>query len=898
MGDRMIWMNCKFSRGILLCLWAVGCAIEALSLHAQTVSIVSATPNPVAPGQTLTVTLGLASGVNGSPTGCVLTLIPYGQGNVKSIVSDNLPPLLARIPIPQTMPLGSYGLEVNCNSITVPVPSLGPGENVSKWIGAGPTNVVVGGAPSVTGFGPSPTSSGQTVTVTGSTFGLTQGQSVVHLVGSGVADVYVTKATSWSNNSISFSLPEYASPGAYALEVETPYGTSAARPGFSVMPAFTGWVDLHAHPMSYLGFGGKLIYGALDVGSMLPPESPPPLGSCNTDSTATSEQEALGQENMVHGGYGTDNACGDTIRYAVIQGLEGQLTPSAVYPDSTYKTSGYQGPDPTPADFPTWPAWDDLVDQRMWVNWMQRAYNGGQRVMVALAVNSRLLGDMTRGPHDLADDDKSTGDLQIAQIQAFVARHSNFMQIAESSSDIQSIVSQNKMAIVLGVELDDIGSLTGSQPNSALIAEVDRLYGEGVRYIFPIHLVDNPIGGSAVYVALFDYANEYEQGSAYALTCSQPADDIGEVLNTAVPAELEAAEEAKLGKELPTPPSLACTTTGTGNMNTKGLTAAGIAAIQEMMNKHMLIDIDHMSQLSANATISLAQQHAGYLYPLFSGHNGIRTFSAGINQGSSERSLTAEQYQEIGKLHGMAGVGSAQLTADKWLAMYQQVTQNMGQSTGAGFGTDMDGMEFGMRPRCSAPLSSNGQCPSPISSVQYGTGTMSGCAAVPLLPISTEGNASWNYNSVGVAHYGMLPDFLQDVASMSGGCAVINNMNAGAYYFYETWRIAEGNESAIAPAPAAQPAPPQAPAACPGTQVLSASLFGGDLFGAEAPCVCGLKVAVNADGTCPSSSSSNSQPSTNTNNSNPGTSCPSECKFGCNAERICNLPPQQVKQNP
>ncbi len=873
----------KFHSGIVICFWAFVGAIGTISLAAQSVSITSASPNPVAPGQTLNVTLELTSGTYGSPTGCVLTMTPYGQGNVKSIVSNSVPPLQARIAIPETMPLGTYGLEVNCNQITEPVPQLGPGENISKMIGAGPTNVVVGGAPSLTTFGPLSASSGQTVTLTGSTFGQTQGSSFIHLVGSGVPDVYITTTTSWSNTSVSFSLPEYASPGPYSFQVETPYGTSRPISGFTVTPAFTGWVDLHAHPMSYLGFGGKLIYGAIDLNSMLPPESPPPFGSCGSGGLALTEQAALGQENMVHGGYGTDNACGDDLRYQVIQGLEGQLKPSAVYPDSTYKTSGYQGPNPTPPDFPTWPAWNDLVDQRMWVNWIQRAFNGGQRVMVALAVNNRLLGDMTRGPGDLPDDDKNTGDLQIGQIQAFVARHSNFMQIAENSSDIPTIISQNKMAIVLGVELDDIGSLTGSQPSSALVAEVDRLYGEGVRYIFPIHLVDNPIGGSAVYVALFDYANEYEQGSPYALGCSQPADDIGETLNTAVPLELQIAEAAKLGKVLPTPPQLACSTPGTGNMNTKGLTAAGVAAIQEMMNKHMLIDVDHMSQLSTNSTIGLAQQHAGYPYPLFSGHNGVRKFNAGVNSGSSERNMTAAQYQEIGKLHGMAGVGSAQFTADQWLASYQQVTQAMGQSTGAGFGTDMDGMEFGMPHR-------------PGSTVQYGSGTMSGCSAVPLLPISTEGNASWNYNGVGVAHYGMLPDFLQDVASMSGGCTVVKNMNAGAYYFYETWRIAEGNASAIAPAPASAPAPPPTPSACPGSQVLSATIYGENLFNAATPCVCSAKLALNADGTCPTTSSSTTT-TTPTGNPNTGYSCPSECRYGCSVQRICNLPPKQVEDN-
>jgi hypothetical protein len=45
------------------------------------VSIQSVAPNPAEPGQTLAV----AMSTTGIPTGCVLTLIPYGQGNIPSI---------------------------------------------------------------------------------------------------------------------------------------------------------------------------------------------------------------------------------------------------------------------------------------------------------------------------------------------------------------------------------------------------------------------------------------------------------------------------------------------------------------------------------------------------------------------------------------------------------------------------------------------------------------------------------------------------------------------------------------------------------------------------------------------------------------------------------------------
>src|SRR5262245_12890765 len=58
-----------------------------------------------------------------------------------------------------------------------------------------------------------------------------------------------------------------------------------------------GFVDLHTHPLSNLGFGGKLVYGGVDVGSRMPVDS-----SCRHDVHAASEQEALGNDNSTHGG--------------------------------------------------------------------------------------------------------------------------------------------------------------------------------------------------------------------------------------------------------------------------------------------------------------------------------------------------------------------------------------------------------------------------------------------------------------------------------------------------------------------------------------------------------------------------------------------------------------------
>src|ERR1700733_10999846 len=217
----------------------------------------------------------------------------------------------------------------------------------------------------------------------------------------------------------------------------------------------------------------------------------------------------------------------------------------------------------------------------------------------------------------------------------------------------------------------------------------------------------------------------------------------------------------------------------------------------------------------------------------------------------------------------MAGVGSAKLTADQWLSLYAQVIQSMGPGAVAGFGTDMDGMEFGMPPR-------------PGSNVQYGT------AAFPL-QMSANGNQTWNYDTVGVAHCGMLPDFLADVASMNGGSNVISNMYNGAQYLYETWRIAEGISQAMPPPTPSPPAGQGPLPVCPGTQQVN--VLSGPMFGNLPSCLC---MAVNGDpfsGVSPSASGTcGSSGGTNGNgNNNSGAHCPDSCKYGCSLTTgICN----------
>ena len=68
---------------------------------------------------------------------------------------------------------------------------------------------------------------------------------------------------------------------------------------------------------------------------------------------------------------------------------------------------------------------------------------------------------------------------------------------------------------------------------------------------------------------------------------------------------------------------------------------------------------------------------------------------------------------------------------------------------------------------------------------------------------STQGTRTWDYNTDGVAHYGMFADFLRDVrtlpanATMNGRQIVDDQMMYGADYFYRMWLKADTQKARV-----------------------------------------------------------------------------------------------------
>lgn len=303
--------------------------------------------------------------------------------------------------------------------------------------------------------------------------------------------------------------------------------------------------------------------------------------------------------------------------------------------------------------------------------------------MVSLAVNNYTLATGIEANDPKTD--KASGDLQIDELPRFVNQHS-WMQIARSPVELREIVGkQDKLAIIVGVELDDMGDFVRERVNpspQAVRSEIQRLYRKGVRYIFPIHVTDNYIGGAAVYTDEFNRANCYQYGSWWRLECS--AGNSG--IRHQVQAGWDVFKTLKLGNCGGTAPVPLC---ATGHQNSRGLTPLGYAAIDEMMRLGMIIDIDHASQKSVDDIIRHTRR---YRYPLVSGHNGLRGSGA---HSHSENSRTSAQYRELAARGSIAGVGWGGSDASGWVQSLKAV-----KATGIplALGSDINGLVDGSGP--------------------------------------------------------------------------------------------------------------------------------------------------------------------------------------------------------
>ncbi|MBS1683504.1 MAG: membrane dipeptidase [Bacteroidetes bacterium] len=500
----------------------------------------------------------------------------------------------------------------------------------------------------------------------------------------------------------------------------------------------TGFVDMHAHPRGDLAYGRELFYGAPygDISVA--------LGDCRHDHST------------------------NLVRSMLAAQTEQQNCPT--WRDSK---KGYP-------DFASWPAWCSILHQQMWVDWIRRAHEGGLNIMVALAVSSHTIAYASKG-HGPYDDEQVLLDC-VQGIKDLVA-HSDFMEVAYAPGDVRRIVAGGKLAVIIGSEMDNIGNFYSPQdhygkatfapaPTEAQIqAELDKLYALGVRYIFPVHLNNTVFGGTAVFNKTLNVANKFATGSEWKMEQVR-SDTSGITFHLEHPgAGLPAIAKAFMPLLMPknvNPAKKANytiwdTLTGYGHRNAQGLTERGRFAIRYMMQKGYMIDVDHMSEKMTNEVLSMA---VAADYPVNSGHNEPRSIS------HTENGRTRAQYTQIKKVGGMIGVGHG-VNASDFVQTYHTVAGLVGDYHMA-IGTDVGG--FSAQPMRDTTIR-----------VLYDN-AFTRCKT---------GNRTWDINTVGMAHYGLLADYVRSWPFAGMSTREMKGFMSSAEYFVQMWEKCEGRKGSL-----------------------------------------------------------------------------------------------------
>lgn len=554
-----------------------------------------------------------------------------------------------------------------------------------------------------------------------------------------------------------------------------------------------GFADLHCHVMAHLGFGGRVVAGLPDgplekaLARCDPwPHGPGGIGNLGKGWTLT---QALIEQGVGHG------PCGH----------------------ETYRD---------------WPNFGTRIHQQAYVDWLRRAHDGGLRLLCSLAVNNELLAEEFGHP----DSDGSAIQKQVEALHRFCARHADWMGLALSPSHARALVAEGKLAVVAGVEVDSLDSVLGDRravsreglPEGRVGAILDWLRAAGVRMLTPLHLSDNSFGGAAIYDELFNLLNHALRGRYYAV---RDAEGLAFRLGPGGRLLQEWAAIAYYGlKHWTRYPSYRAPAGGHGHANARGLTPAGAHLLEEAMRRGFVLDVDHMSELTTDQALSLAEARD---YPVVSSHSGFRELAPSPahtkarHKHAHEGQKTREQARRILRLGGVLAPISNQ--GDELVAfpgasvpndcarssltwaqayLYAVALQREVGRGGVAVGTDFNGLAQQPGPRYGerAAFGLDGERGRELERKRQRAaqqarprlayeGTLLRSSA-PFVQ-ARSGGRTWDFNTDGLAHYGLLPDMLRDLVHVGMREEELDPLFSSAEAFLRAWEKCEQRAEAL-----------------------------------------------------------------------------------------------------
>jgi hypothetical protein len=539
------------------------------------------------------------------------------------------------------------------------------------------------------------------------------------------AQVRLTEATgcsTWTESGTGVSGP--------VARGATPYGTTQ------------GYLDAHMHLMSQEFLGGRVICGRVWH----------PYGITKALVDCPDHQQAGG-------------------RGAVLEDFLAGKTPGSGHDPVGWPTFAY------------WPNPHSLTHQGAYYRWLQRSWEAGQRMLTVLLVENGQLCEVYPLKKYSCDEMASVRReaLRTFELQRYVDAQAGgpgrgFFRIVKDPFQARRVVNQGRLAVVLGIEVSrPLGCREYLGTSSCTDAQVGQRLQEvhdlGVRQMEATNKFDNAFtgvkGDGGSIGVLVNAANNKETGHFWEFgECKAPFGPAGRSDNRQY--DLADDGDSHFGRDSLFGAILA--TTGKSGAvplypqgpqcNEIGLTAQGKVLLDDMVQRGMLFDPDHMSAYARQASLD---------YLSAKGYSGVISSHSWADDANYFKILT------------MGGVvtpyaGNSDGFYGKWQALRAKADPRF--LYGIGWGSDINGFGSQGGPRN----------PAPGKGVSYPFTSLGGVTVKQL----TTGQRTWDVNTDGVADYGLYPDWVQDVTVQAGtdGAAFRRDLANGVEAYLQMWERA------------------------------------------------------------------------------------------------------------
>jgi len=337
-----------------------------------------------------------------------------------------------------------------------------------------------------------------------------------------------------------------------------------------------------------------------------------------------------------------------------------------------------------------------------------------------------------------------------------------WFRIVRSSAQARRVITNGKLAVVLGIETSaplDCGIFNGVPACDAtqIDVELQAVHDMGVRQMELINKFDNAFGGVAgdagTTGVVVNAGNAKETGRFWDMrTCQGEGRDKPQITtppHTDIGLAFQALPGfAGLAPVYPDPPP---------HCNALGLRPEGAHMIERMMGRGMIVDPDHLGVRARDQALSLLEERE---YP-------------GVLSSHTWSDVTA--YPRIHRLGGMVTpyAGDSTSFVNAWNE--NRALRALGRPYGIGYGSDMHGLGQQGGPR-------NG--PNPVT---YPYRSADGAV---LMEQPRAGQRTFNINTEGVSHYGLYPDWIEDLRKVAGD-QIVKDMSRGAETYLQMWARAE-----------------------------------------------------------------------------------------------------------